>query len=358
MNACPQCGTAAKPTDKFCNTCGSPLARPGAPPAAKAPAYKSTPAPPGVPGVPYQGGAGAGAPPGGAYGAAPNYGGAPQAGPGPLRCQMGHDIAQGSSYCPQGHPIALEAMRFAGDAYQQGGYGVAAQYANTGYAPQPPQPQPAPFAAPPPAFSPSPPGYNLKSPVPAQSPYAASQAYAPAPAQGVAPFGSIPGFGANTPQPMFNAPAAPPAPGYPGDPGLARGPQHGAAPIGPGPMAGDVPRAEGASARVLRGFVVSYQSNPVGDFWPLYGGRATLGRANSGDQVDLALNDATISSRHALMIVDGATGQIQVEDTGSTNGTFVNEEHIGFNGRRDLRDGDRVRFGGYTVLVKVIGRIG
>jgi pSer/pThr/pTyr-binding forkhead associated (FHA) protein len=56
------------------------------------------------------------------------------------------------------------------------------------------------------------------------------------------------------------------------------------------------------------------------------------------------------------MVVDPVTGAIVVEDTGSTNGTFVNDEHIGFNGRRDLRDGDRIRFGAYTTIVKVIGR--
>ena len=57
------------------------------------------------------------------------------------------------------------------------------------------------------------------------------------------------------------------------------------------------------------------------------------------------------------MVVDAASGAIAVEDTGSTNGTFVNDEHIGFNGRRDLRDGDRLRFGGFTTIVKVIGRV-
>ena len=50
-------------------------------------------------------------------------------------------------------------------------------------------------------------------------------------------------------------------------------------------------------------------------------------------------------------------GTVAVEDTGSTNGTYVNEEHIGFNGRRDLRDGDKVRFGGYTTIVKIVSRI-
>jgi pSer/pThr/pTyr-binding forkhead associated (FHA) protein len=56
-------------------------------------------------------------------------------------------------------------------------------------------------------------------------------------------------------------------------------------------------------------------------------------------------------------VVDGPTGGVAVEDTGSTNGTFVNDEHIGFNGRRDLRDGDRLRFGGFTTIVKIVGRV-
>jgi pSer/pThr/pTyr-binding forkhead associated (FHA) protein len=95
--------------------------------------------------------------------------------------------------------------------------------------------------------------------------------------------------------------------------------------------------------------------NQLGDFWPLYSGRLTIGRANSGESLDVPLADATISSRHAALTVE-VSGGIQLEDTGSTNGTFVNDEHLGFNGRRDLRDGDRVRFGGYTAVVKIVTR--
>ncbi len=110
-------------------------------------------------------------------------------------------------------------------------------------------------------------------------------------------------------------------------------------------------------ANALRGFLLSYQSNAQGDFWPLHGGRKTVGRANSGEQVDIPLADATISSRHAALIVDAGAGTIHLEDTASTNGTFVNEEHIGFNGKRELRDGDKVRFGGFSTLVKIVYRV-
>lgn len=102
---------------------------------------------------------------------------------------------------------------------------------------------------------------------------------------------------------------------------------------------------------------MSFQNSPQGEFWPLYGGRVTVGRINSGEALDIALADATISSRHAALLVDNVSGAVHVEDTGSTNGTYVNEEHLGFNGRRELGDGDRVRFGGFTTIVKVIGRL-
>jgi pSer/pThr/pTyr-binding forkhead associated (FHA) protein len=111
-----------------------------------------------------------------------------------------------------------------------------------------------------------------------------------------------------------------------------------------------------AGSRVLRGFLVSFQSNPLGEFWPLYSGRTVIGRSNSGETLDIPLVDATISSRHGAFTIDAVSGSIQIEDTGSTNGTFVNDEHLGFNGRRELRDGDRVRFGGYTTVVKVLAR--
>jgi pSer/pThr/pTyr-binding forkhead associated (FHA) protein len=109
--------------------------------------------------------------------------------------------------------------------------------------------------------------------------------------------------------------------------------------------------------KALRGFLVAFGTNPSGDFWPLAGGRLVVGRLGSADRIDIPLQDPTISSRHAAMLVDAASGTITLEDTGSTNGTFVNDEHIGFNGRRDLRDGDRIRFGAYTTIVKVIGRV-
>ena len=364
MSACSQCGTVAKPGDKFCNTCGTPIAAAApqpqggyAPPPAMQPQQQQQQ-------QQQQQAAGA-------------YGGAR-----PSRCQMGHDIAAGASYCPHGHPIALDAMQFPNDAYgappQQAQYGAPPPQAQPQQAPQ--QPQQQAYGAP-----------------PVQQAYGAppvQQAYgAPQPQQGYAPQGPA-GYGAPTPYPQqgqqqqqqgYGAPQAPPAPAFGGfnqAPQYAQPPAQQPVPATQAPVAIPVPMAppapspmggglagggapapfgeqgrEASSSKALRGFLVSYQANPNGDHWALTGGRHVVGRAGSGDTVDVTITDPTISSRHAVVVVDGGTGTVFIEDTGSTNGTFVNDEHLGFNGRREVRDGDRVRFGGFTTIVKVIGRV-
>lgn len=227
---------------------------------------------------------------------------------------MGHDIAPGASYCAQGHPIALDHVHFApNDAYAAKAasptYGSQPQQQPQAYAPAPVQPQG--FGAPQPQYAP------------------AQQFGAPPPQ----PFGAPPAHG------PF-APAAPP-------------PAYAAAAV---PAPADTSR-DVAPHGVLRGFLVAYGSNPNGDFWPLTGGRLVVGRTGTGDGIDIPLQDPTISSRHAALAIDATSATIVLEDTGSTNGTFVNDEHIGFNGRRELRDGDRIRFGGFATVVKVIGRV-
>lgn len=114
------------------------------------------------------------------------------------------------------------------------------------------------------------------------------------------------------------------------------------------PMAAD-------GRRALAGFLVSFQEDPLGRFWPLFQGKNTIGRADTGQHVDIEIAHGTTSTHHAQVECDGA--RVTVTDMGSTNGTFHNEEAIGYQGMRELRDGDRVRFGGYSVfLMSVAGR--
>jgi pSer/pThr/pTyr-binding forkhead associated (FHA) protein len=65
---------------------------------------------------------------------------------------------------------------------------------------------------------------------------------------------------------------------------------------------------------------------------------AIMGR---GDQAEIRLEDPFASSRHARLIRQGAV--IVIEDMGSTNGTYLNEELL--SGPQPLHAGDRVRIG-------------
>jgi pSer/pThr/pTyr-binding forkhead associated (FHA) protein len=273
MTACSNCSVVVQPGDRFCNACGTPIGRaatPAAPPryAPAAPAY-----------APQQPG------PAAAYMAPPQTG---------ARCQLGHEIVAGTSYCRLGHPIALDQMQFANEA-SGGGFAT---------------PTPHPYAAPQPG-----PAYVSRPGQPAQPPRV--------------PAGYVS-------QPL-------PAPAY----------------ERPLPQVGtrDPYSVDVAPPKVLRGFLVAYGRNPNGDFWPLTGGRHTIGRLGSSDGIEIPIQDPTVSSRHATLVVDPANGSIVVEDAGSTNGTFVNDEPIGRAGWRELRDGDRLRVGGFTTVVKVIGPI-
>jgi len=64
---------------------------------------------------------------------------------------------------------------------------------------------------------------------------------------------------------------------------------------------------------------------------------ATLGR---GD-VEIRLDDPFASSRHARISREGHV--VVIEDLGSTNGTYLNEEPL--SGPQPLHDGDRIRIG-------------
>jgi pSer/pThr/pTyr-binding forkhead associated (FHA) protein len=124
--------------------------------------------------------------------------------------------------------------------------------------------------------------------------------------------------------------------------------------VSPGSLSGPAPAMAAAPmARVLVGFLVTFQNDPSGSFWAIHSGRTQLGRS-SGEGVDIALPDASASSRHASIHADPATGQAFVEDDGSRNGTFLNEARLASGERRQLRDNDRLRLGSTTFVVKLL----
>jgi hypothetical protein len=68
------------------------------------------------------------------------------------------------------------------------------------------------------------------------------------------------------------------------------------------------------------------------------GDGAVLGR---GDRAEIRLDDPFASSAHARLTRQG--GVVVLEDLGSTNGTYLNEELL--SGPQPLHPGDRVRIG-------------
>jgi hypothetical protein len=74
-----------------------------------------------------------------------------------------------------------------------------------------------------------------------------------------------------------------------------------------------------------------------GSTYDLDGGDVTLGR---GD-VEIQLDDPFASSQHARIQRQGMT--MVLEDLGSTNGTYLNEEAL--QGPAPLHPGDRIRIG-------------
>lgn len=108
------------------------------------------------------------------------------------------------------------------------------------------------------------------------------------------------------------------------------------------------------SPRVLAGFLVSYETTDLGSFWPVYQGTNTLGRKDAADGLSIEIDHPTTSSRHATILASARPGRIKIEDTGSTNGTYVDDERIPAGTKRELRDGQILRFGGYTATLKII----
>ncbi len=73
----------------------------------------------------------------------------------------------------------------------------------------------------------------------------------------------------------------------------------------------------------------------------------TLGRAGA----EITIDDSEVSRRHA--VVRPAGQELEIEDLGSTNGTWVNQARIAAPTR--LRNGDVVRLGTTSITVEVTG---
>ena len=84
---------------------------------------------------------------------------------------------------------------------------------------------------------------------------------------------------------------------------------------------------------------------------PLEGPPKTLGRTVDADVV---FPDTGCSRRHARVSVDGDTGACEVEDLGSTNGTFVNHRRVN---RARLEDGDKLLVGSTMLRFRLLDAV-
>ena len=102
--------------------------------------------------------------------------------------------------------------------------------------------------------------------------------------------------------------------------------------------------AEAAAVEGIRGFALVVEQGPrAGMTFVLNPGITTVGRHPDSD---IFLDDVTVSRHHCRFIVQ--EGRLTVEDSGSTNGTYVNESRVD---SAELKAGDEVLVGRFHFLV-------
>ncbi|MDQ3710890.1 MAG: FHA domain-containing protein [Acidobacteriota bacterium] len=78
--------------------------------------------------------------------------------------------------------------------------------------------------------------------------------------------------------------------------------------------------------------------------------RLSVGRTKEND---LWLDDASVSKIHAALVLN-SENQLMVADTGSTNGTFINDQRIAYGKATPIKDGDKLKFGTVEVALNRI----
>ena len=103
-------------------------------------------------------------------------------------------------------------------------------------------------------------------------------------------------------------------------------------------------REEAAHIEGLSGYALVVERGPrSGMTYMLAPGNTTVGRH---PESDIFLNDVTVSRHHCRFVVSDES--ISVEDSGSTNGTYVNDQRIDATG---LSPGDEVMVGRFHFVV-------
>ena len=101
---------------------------------------------------------------------------------------------------------------------------------------------------------------------------------------------------------------------------------------------------EAAHIEGLSGFAIVVEKGPrKGMTFMLREGNTTVGRH---PESDIFLNDVTVSRHHCRFVSNGES--LSVEDSGSTNGTYVKDERVDSS---ELKAGDEVLIGRFHFVV-------
>jgi len=101
-------------------------------------------------------------------------------------------------------------------------------------------------------------------------------------------------------------------------------------------------------SRKLVGWLVSYSLSDLGVDFRLYEGQNNIGR-DAKNTVRIT-EDGSISSHHATILYRG--GQFYLRDEMSTNPSFVNEQEVLPGMTAKLADGDNIRVGKTSLLLR------
>ncbi|MFP3882914.1 MAG: FHA domain-containing protein [Actinomycetota bacterium] len=101
---------------------------------------------------------------------------------------------------------------------------------------------------------------------------------------------------------------------------------------------------EAAHVEGLSGYAIVVEKGPrKGMSFLLKDGNTTVGRHPDSD---IFLNDVTVSRHHCRFVTSG--DELTVEDSGSTNGTYVNDERVD---SAKLQAGDEVLIGRFHFVI-------
>ncbi|WP_417016374.1 FHA domain-containing protein [Alistipes sp.] len=95
----------------------------------------------------------------------------------------------------------------------------------------------------------------------------------------------------------------------------------------------------------IMGFLYSVSRTACGEYWPLYMGLNTIGRATT---CSVRLAEATISDNHAEIVIRQMKNPdsvlVSIRDSRSTCGTLLNGSSLGFDAQ-ECHNGDIITFG-------------